>query len=812
FFRDFGLFGFPLAHYARESFWRGEVPLWNPLSDCGIPFLAQWNTMTLYPPMLFCYIFPLPWALSVFNLGHLFLGGMGMYALARHHTKSQLAGAMAGVLFAFNGLALNCLMWPNNIAALGWMPWVLLFVQRAWRNGGRSLIPAVLAASFQMLAGAPEMIFFTWLMVSAFALQDITASERGKRMTLVRRFLAIIFCTTALCAVQLFPFLEFLRQSHRESLHQTSQWALPLSGWMNFFVPLINSKPSFYGVSAQEGQFWTSSIYPGLIALVLAGAALRSPKKIWPLVFLALGGLWMSFGEKGFLFEWVSTVFPPISSMRYPIKWIVLLSFAVPLLASHGLVWLTCPVVPLETQRKTICWAAVLCSTVVIGITGCSLAVGHHAQGLEALIVNASQRIILLLAICVLLFVISGKFKLRVTCALAAFSLITLDFYQHVPWQNPTAPPSAFATAAVDSLLPATATKSINVRAAISPAANQVLRFSWLEDPAQHYLSRRTALFSNCNLLEGIAKLDGFYSMYPRHYADLVLQLYSTTNQISAPLLDYLGVAAITSKELAFDWTPRTTALSFISGGQKTIELQDAQALKILLSDNFNPREQLVLPASHPSLGISAANVAIHLQKQSAHILKFEVQADAPSIISIAQSWSPNWKASVNAKPTPLLRANYAFQAIQVPQGHSVVQLRYQDSAFKYGLVISLLTCLGLLGAGLTGVPAPPSNLIRQTKIKRCPLLWFAFALDHTSQNADRLIDDGQSHACTWKLFGGMQSLKWPEEFVSKLHVESATVVPHKKPALPLALNASELKYRCGPPSSKFPRVPEQMF
>ena len=53
FYRDFSSFGYPLALYFRESFWRGEIPLWNPLSFCGLPFLAQWNTMTLYPFSLF---------------------------------------------------------------------------------------------------------------------------------------------------------------------------------------------------------------------------------------------------------------------------------------------------------------------------------------------------------------------------------------------------------------------------------------------------------------------------------------------------------------------------------------------------------------------------------------------------------------------------------------------------------------------------------------------------------------------------------------------------------------------------------------
>src|SRR5204863_5380014 len=50
--RDFGAFSYPLAWFHRESFWRGELPFWNPLSSCGMPFLAQWNTLTLYPPAL----------------------------------------------------------------------------------------------------------------------------------------------------------------------------------------------------------------------------------------------------------------------------------------------------------------------------------------------------------------------------------------------------------------------------------------------------------------------------------------------------------------------------------------------------------------------------------------------------------------------------------------------------------------------------------------------------------------------------------------------------------------------------------------
>ena len=64
--RDFGVFSYPVAFYHRQCFWRGEIPLWNPLNFCGIPFLAQWNTITLYPGSLIYLLLPMPWSLSFF--------------------------------------------------------------------------------------------------------------------------------------------------------------------------------------------------------------------------------------------------------------------------------------------------------------------------------------------------------------------------------------------------------------------------------------------------------------------------------------------------------------------------------------------------------------------------------------------------------------------------------------------------------------------------------------------------------------------------------------------------------------------------
>src|SRR2546427_7232870 len=237
YYRDFGFFSYPLAHYHRESFWQGEIPLWNPVSNCGLPFLAQWNTLVLYPGSLFYLLFPLSWSLAVFCLLHQFLAGMGMFCLANRWTGNRLAASVAGVAYAFNGLTLNCLMWPNNIAALGWMPWVILASQRAWTGGGRSIAAAAAVGAMQMLSGAPEIILLTWITLAVLAAGQ---SFQGFRAAgkVWWRFAAIALLVAGTSAAQLLPFLDLLSYAHREPGYGDSAWAMPTWGWANLLVPM----------------------------------------------------------------------------------------------------------------------------------------------------------------------------------------------------------------------------------------------------------------------------------------------------------------------------------------------------------------------------------------------------------------------------------------------------------------------------------------------------------------------------------------------------------------------------------------------
>jgi uncharacterized membrane protein YfhO len=81
------------------------------------------------------------------------------------------------------------------------------------------------------------------------------------------------------------------------------------------------------------------------------------------------------------------------------------------------------------------------------------------------------------------------------------------------------------------------------------------------------------------------------------------------------------------------------------------------------------------------------------------------VEAAAPAMIVAAQAFYHPWLAYVDGKKARLWPANHAFQALQVPAGRHHVKLIYQDSGFVCGVIISLLTLAGCIGAWMRWNP-----------------------------------------------------------------------------------------------------------
>jgi hypothetical protein len=793
--RDYGFFAYPLAHFQRECFRHGELPFWNPYNNCGVPFLAQWNTMPLYPPSLIYLLLPLPWSLSFFCLLHLWFAGFGMFFLARRWTGlrraevssffyarnawpvsahlsgnaatatqagNSFAAAFAGVAFAFNGLTLNLLMWPSHIATLSWMPWVVLAVEGAWREGGRKIIFAAFAGALQMLAGGPEIILLTWILLLALWIQQLVKraagvppaeltcakdSSAGKmpaaryNVSMFWRFPLVVALVIGLAAAQLLPFLDLAAHSQRSAGYADTRWSMPGWGWANFLVPMAFGRTWTEGVFFQYDQSWTSSYYLGIGVLWLAllavwttrvgrnsvepesadGSRDSRPAKIWLLGAAALGALIFAFGGNTFIYPGLRKIIPQLSFVTYPIKFTLVVAFAAPLLAAFALARLrnlNCPRwgettgEPPQTpnapsaredarptqkerfQKRLVLIGAVLLA-LIAGILFWAWQFPFPTDDVHATLFNGLSRAAFLILTGALLFVLTRENApgLRRTAPIILIFIAWLDVYTHEPAQNPTVPPTVYELNLARARLAMQPQPALGEsRVMVTPAAAMdFIRFA-LSDPKNNYLAKRLGYCANCNLLDAVPKVDGFFSLVPRESDGLISLLYGTTNASFPKLNDFLGVSQITAPDEFFHWQARKTFLPLVTAGQQPVFLDNTNTLRALGQNSFDG-SKIVFLSPEAKLLVTATNqtnARVLNSKFTPQRVDIEVEASEPSLVVVAQTWYHNWRAYVDGRPAPLLRANHAFQAIQVPAGRHYIRLAYEDLAFQFGAAVSI--------------------------------------------------------------------------------------------------------------------------
>jgi hypothetical protein len=720
--RDFGFFAYPLAHYQRECFWRGELPLWNPYNNCGVPSLAQWNTMPLYPPALVYLVLPLDWSLSFFCLLHLFFAGLGMYFLAHRWTGNRLAASVAGVIFAFNGFSLNLLMWPSHIATLSWMPWVVLTVEQGWRQGGRKLIVAALAGAMQMLAGGPETILFTWLLLLALWLMECVSPRQGEPLQLTAdppvgseaprpsrarlwRFPLMVLLVAGLAAAQLLPFLDLAAHSERQAGYADTRWSLPGWGWANFLVPMVFGSTWNKGIFFQHGQAWTSSYYLGVGALLLASLAVWTvrQRRVWLLAAAAGVAFVLALGDQTPVSHWLRQVIPHLSLITYPVKFVAVIVFAAPLLAAFGLTRLqSAPPEEKWHSDKRLLFLGVVLLALIAAILVWAWRHPFPSDDVPAAIRNGLGRIGFLAVSVALLWGLARGMLLARYAPLLVLLVLWLDVWTHAPPQNPAVPGSVYAPGLAATRLAMKPQPELGTsRAMVTPAADLKFMQFILNDFKDNFLVKRLGYYADCNLLDAVPKVNGFFSLYPRESGDLVSALYSSTNATFPHLLDFLSVSQITAPGQFFEWSPRASFLPLVTAGQRPVFLDDTNTLLGLFDPAFDGAKLVLLPPEARQV-VSVTNqtrARVVAQRFTSQQVDVEVLAAEPSFVVISQTYYHFWHAYVDGQPTPLLRANYAFQAVQVPAGSHRLRLAYVDHALHTGAFLSgltLATCLAV--------------------------------------------------------------------------------------------------------------------
>jgi hypothetical protein len=698
--RDFKDFGYPLAAFHRESFWAGEIPHWNPYSYCGVPFLAQWNTLVLYPGSLVYLLLPLPWSLNLFCLLHVYIGGVGMYLLVRRWTGNNFSGCVAAVAFMFCGLSQNCLMWPNNIAALALLPWVWNAVERGCLQGGRWLLLGVIAGSLQMLTGAPEIILVTWAGAVIIVASHFRSETRVPAKSLFGRLGITILWITGLAAVQLLPFLDLLARSQRVGGEQVIDWPADPLFWTNMFMPLAGATRYDCGTVFLKGQDWIHSYYSGIATLFLAGVGVLGLKDR-RLRFLSVGtGLacLLALGPAGHLYAWIEGIVP-LSIMRYPVKFLIVPAVVLPILAGAGIR----PLMQLAFRARSIHVAlgvtCLLFAASYIGV-GTATSQGEITSGT---IGNALTRLawFVVALVCLYLGVRSGPVRRAPWLQLAFVLVVWWDLKTHLPSMTPAVPSPLFTTE--NSTLAA-----MNPRPRIGfgrtyvPKVTRELIHFYNGAPFEEKLIRsRVVSVGNLNLAEEVPCFDGFFSLWSPEFAAIRTILSSGPGGLSPTMADFLSISHVASSRQFGEWIPRPSANAWVTVGQEPVPLSPAEISNRLRYGRFDSRREVFLaepiaesiaepaPSADPSASIESGEFG-------AQEISFTLSATKKTMAVIAQLHHPGWQAEVDGKAVPLLNANQGFQALAVPAGQHHVRLRFVDRKFQVGGILSLISLMGL--------------------------------------------------------------------------------------------------------------------
>ncbi len=232
---DLLLYFYPLRDYASQAIRELRLPLWNPYTFMGSPFLANSQAGFFYPFNILTAWAPVAQAVSWQIALHLLIATLGAYALARSGLKvGRLAAFATAIAFGLGGYLGAQVEHLNQLQVLAWLPLLLLAIGE-WRVAsdrnhrssviGRLLVITVIV-TLQITAGHTQSLYICLVTSGIAALTQLATqfwtNRKSLNTTLLLRttapLLPIIIgvgMAALLCAVQLLPTLELSRESAR---------------------------------------------------------------------------------------------------------------------------------------------------------------------------------------------------------------------------------------------------------------------------------------------------------------------------------------------------------------------------------------------------------------------------------------------------------------------------------------------------------------------------------------------------------------------------------------------------------------------
>ena len=721
-----------------------EAPLWYPHIFGGMPFQASgsYHHLQYSFEALVNAVLPkgLIDALHGRYLFHLFLGAVSMFFLGRVLALSRSACLVASAAFVFSSHMMGT-EHANRFICFMHIPLVFLATYLVFNRG--RLFDAVLlggALGSQLCSFHPQIAFYTAMLIGLYAAYALLNDFRDRKpiRVLLRHsalFTGGVVLAVAIAAVLVFPLQEYAQYSARSlsvggsdvNVPFATSWSFPPVEILTFIIPSFAGfgGPLYWG----DMPFTDFPNYLGIVVVVLAvtGIVLNRSRMTLFLVIAAILALLVSFGRHLPPVSYVMLHFVPFfGKFRAPVMILVLLQFAVALLAGYGMHALVGRIragkdgLRIFTGRLISVVGGVLLLVLLLTMFEFSFQAfmtgiyerADAAHGSRGALVNNPDyqaRIndmrfdllmrdlwIMALFLCAaggLIFTTRRNPALFVTgiSVLLVVDLLLVADKLIDPQDDPTR---------IETYYSARQTEIVNAMQD-DTGLYRIL-------PVNEFNSNEYGYF-------GISTIGGYHPAKMGIYQELmdqvglntfpVLNMLNTRYLVSQQPVESGGLTPVVESEGGYLYRNETALpRAFLVDSVRVIAEKDA-IFEAMRDPGFRPGEYAILekPVAERlgPLGDSSVEITLH----TPHRIEMAVDAAAPSLLVLSEIYYPaGWRATMDGLPAEIHKTNYVLRSVVVPEGRHEVVMTFEPLSFTAGHLVSriasTLVLAGLIAAG----------------------------------------------------------------------------------------------------------------
>lgn len=681
--------------YQYERMSQGEIPLWNPYNNGGLPFIADTQSAVFYPPRLLTIALAFlsgGWsyhALELESIVHVLLYSLLMYAFVRRLTGSVWGAFVSAIIIAYGGFVSGYP--PLQLALLEasiWLPLSALCILKATEREKVRWVYIIFAGfslGISWLAGHPQTSWFmTYLLVAWLGYRVFT--WLGYRVYEKKYQWRMFFAGTSLMgvitlgttAVTFLPGIEYLLQTARSGFGYDAKGnGFPFQDVMQFILPSSVSafSPLYVGI-------------PALILIFIACWYCWKKSRFWFIV--AVISLLWSFGANSALYPTLYNLLPGLRFFRGQERAAFLVANSLAILSGIGMAhlasWLSSYDEKPVLRFMNVLLALIISLTLLIYVAWW----GNIGEDLGRLIsLVALSAMVISIAWAFVMWQIrhpQNRYALPLICLLIVFELFSVNMDAGTNYDS----------------IPATQQLSIDAPDIIQTVLDVAPETPYRVDGFRGVQANYASLYQLQDI-RGISPLflDSPFDIIYRDYVNnpraweifavrYVFSERDSFGQIDTSILtqglDRDGQVFVHELDNPRPFAHLVYDVALVGS--------DEHAIELVYDSNFPVRNTVILQ-TEPSLNLpdnSPTNSEATITDFAPESITIELNTSENAILSLAVVDYSGWQAMLNDTPVEILRAYGSLSAVEIPSGQHTLILTFNPLSYRIGAIISLLT------------------------------------------------------------------------------------------------------------------------